>query len=92
MSVKIVHEYKVRDKYGRTVTHVEAVHEGVAKRHTVVVVTMPKTVTDPAKRYLVNDWGVQYVGGRTDEQNGITYLAKRADALALARTLASKEI
>lgn len=92
MAVSIVHEYKARDKYGRTVTHVEACFEGKARRHTVVVVCMPRTVTDPNQRYLVNDWGVQYVAGKTEAENGITYHAKRADALALARTLAVKEV
>lgn len=83
-----VTEYRQRDQYGRSVLHV--VGHGTT-RHEVVLVTLPKTARalDPNRAYLVNDWAVRPVPGRTDAENGITYWAKRSDALAHARALAA---
>ena len=85
----MIHEYTQRDKYGRTVLHLEAAVPNVPKRATVVMVTLPKVyAAEYGHRYLVNDWSAGFTPGASDAENGITYFVKRAEALAHARAKA----
>jgi hypothetical protein len=72
----VIHDYTRRDKYGRTVRHLEVAVPNVAQRATVVLVTLPKACAP--MRYMVTDW---------QTHTSVDY-AKRADAVAAQRAQA----
>ncbi|QWS68275.1 hypothetical protein SEA_VANLEE_159 [Gordonia phage VanLee] len=79
----MIHEYKDRDKYGRTCHHFEnsAPDRMVGgRRPHVVVVLLPKTVSGP--RYLLNDWQVPASSDK-ELPRFATLAPARAEALRL---------
>jgi hypothetical protein len=75
----VIHEYTRRDKYGRTVLHLEVAVPNVPRRATVLLVTLPKGyAAEYGHRYMVTDW----------QTHTTDYYVTRAEAKAAQRAQA----
>jgi hypothetical protein len=78
------YETQQRDDYGRRYVMMTAKED---RKVSGVVVTMPKVYREhfPGERYLVNDW-------TKGPHEGVTYHAKRAEALDYLREVLTREL